>query len=150
MAKIAKIIFNVILIIIIILLVIYALLRFTNKVDIYKVETGSMETNIHPGDYIMILKNTDYKENDVVTYEVDGHHVTHRIVKVDGEKITTKGDANNVEDEEITKDMILGKVIMIGGILNFVIDCKFIIVALLIGFYIVTYLLDDKKEKKAE
>ena len=69
MAKIAKIIFNVILIIIIILLVIYALLRFTNKVDIYKVETGSMETNIHPGDYIMILNTISGRTyNDLSQY----------------------------------------------------------------------------------
>ena len=129
--KIIKIIFNVILIIVIVLLVIYALLRFTNKIDIYRVETGSMEKNIHAGDYILVLKDSDYKENDVVTYEIDGYHVTHRIIKIDGDIVTTKGDANNVEDKEISKSMIIGKVMMIGGILNFIINYKYLLIIFL-------------------
>ena len=37
--------------------------------------------------------------------------VTHRIIRVNEEGIVTKGDNNNIEDKEIKKEQILGKVI---------------------------------------
>ena len=124
MNKIIKIIINIILIILIGLLVLYAILRFTNKIEIYRVQTGSMEDGIHVGDYILISKRSDYKVGDVVTYKINGYHITHRIVKENGNNVITKGDANNVEDKEISKDSILGKVIYKSGFLNFIVNYK--------------------------
>ena len=34
-------------------------------------------------------------------------------MKIDGDKLITKGDANNTEDKAITKDDIIGKVISV-------------------------------------
>ncbi len=147
MNKTVKIIMNVILILIIIVLCVYVLLRFTNKVEIYKVETGSMENGIHAGDYIMVLKNTNYSIGDVVTYEKNNSLITHRIIKKDGDKIITKGDANNVEDEEISKSDIIGKVILKGGILNFIVNFKYAIIFLFLSIYLFTYYFDSKKKE---
>ena len=146
--KVLKVIINIFLIIIIVLLSIYAILRFTNRVEIYKVQTGSMEQGIHVGDYILIVRKNDYNENDIVTYKKDGYHITHRIIKIDGDKVITKGDANNIEDEEISKSDIVGKLIYKGGILNIIVKYKFIIIGVFIILYLITMLF-DKEEKEA-
>ena len=138
MSKIFKLFVDIILVIVIILLVAYFALRITNKVNIYSVQTGSMEDQIHAGDYILLYKKSNYSVNDVVTYQVNGYFVTHRIIKIEDGRVTTKGDANNLEDEEISMDQIEGKVIYCGGILNIIINYKFVIIAFLVGIYLLS------------
>lgn len=150
MKKIYKITINAIFIITIILLSLYAILRFTNKVEIYEVETGSMEDGIHAGDYIMIYKSNNYKVGDIVTYKKNNVFVTHRIVTKVGEKVVTKGDANNIEDEEITTKNIVGKVVLKGGILNIVIKFKYAIISLLLALYLLSYYFDSSNKEKDE
>lgn len=147
MVKIIKKIINIVLIILIAFLSLYVLLRITNKVEIYKVETGSMEDKIFTGDYILILKQSDYEVNDIVTYKSNGFHITHRIIKENGNKVITKGDANNIEDKEISKNEVIGKVIISGGILNFVINYKYILVSIILIIYLVTVFYEKKKKK---
>ena len=79
--------------------------------SILKIVSGSMEPTYSVNDYILIKKQTDYNLNDVVTY-VDkyGNFVTHRIVKINRNKIITKGDANNTVDESFDKSKVQGKV----------------------------------------
>lgn len=149
MNKIIKKIINIFLVILIIFLALYAILRATNKVEIYKVETGSMEDNIHSGDYILILKQGDYKKGDIVTFTKDGYYITHRIIEENDDKVITKGDANNKEDEEISKSEIVGKVILNGGLLNFIVNFKYFLVFILLSIYLLTYYFDkEKKEEK--
>jgi len=148
MGRVFKIVFNTILILLIILLSGYCILRFTNKVKIYNVETGSMEDKIHTGDYILLVKKSDYYVGDVVTYNVKGYFVTHRIVKIEDDVITTKGDANNTEDEGISKDQIEGKVVYCGGILNFIINYKFVIAAFLVGLYLLSCYFGDENDEE--
>lgn len=148
MGKILRISFDIILITIIILLSFYFLLRFMGKAEIYEVKTGSMEDGIHAGDYILIVKKKEYKVGDVVTYKKDGYHITHRIIEKNGEKVITKGDANNVSDEEMDASKIVGKVIIHGGILNILIDFKFVIASGLFGIYLLTCYFEKKEEKE--
>ena len=145
MGKILKTIINIILILVIILLVGYFVFKLTGKLKIYNVETGSMEDKIHAGDYILLNRKTDYKVGDVITYNVDNYFVTHRIIKIEGDKITTKGDANNTEDKEIKRDQIEGKVIYCGGILNFIINYKYALIAFLIGLYLLSCYIEEEK-----
>ncbi len=146
MSKIIKVIFNILLILIIILLIAYLVLRISDKIRIYKVETGSMEDQIHTGDYILLYKKNKYFIGDVVTYRVDNYFVTHRIIKIDNDKVITKGDANNQEDDEISASQIEGKVVYCGGILNFIIEFKFAIVAFLIGLYLLSWYFEKEKQ----
>ena len=150
MDKIFKIIFDAIVILLIVLLAIYFLLRICGVANIYKVKTGSMEDGIHTGDYILIFKKKTYKVGDVVTFKKDGYYVTHRIVKKNGNKVITKGDANNIEDEEININSIIGKVIYTGGILNFLIDYKFFIAGFLIFLYLITWYFEKNKKNKTQ
>ena len=141
---------NGIYILIIVLLIVYIWFRYTDKIEIYNVTTGSMEEDIHRGDYILIYKNSsNYKVGDVVTFQIDNYFVTHRIVKIEDEYITTKGDANNAEDAKINKNAIVGKVIIAGGILNIIINYKFSIVAVLLAIYLFScYIGKENKEEK--
>lgn len=149
MTKILKKIIDVIFILLIILLAGYFILRITNNIIICEVETGSMEDGIHAGDYILIYKKTSYKVGDVVTFKKDGYYITHRIVKKKGQKVITKGDANNIEDDEMNVNNIVGKVFISGGILNTIINFKYAIASLFIAIYLITYYLDkNEKEKK--
>ena len=149
MSKIFKITFDITFIISIIILSIYFILRLFGIAEIYEVKTGSMEDGIHVGDYILIIKKNNYKVGDVVTYKKESYHVTHRIIKKNRNKVTTKGDANNVADKEIKTSSIIGKVIYHGGLLNILIDFKYVIACSLLGLYLLSMYF-EKKDKKAE
>lgn len=150
MKKVFKLFENIILIFIIILLCVYAGLRFSKKVEIYKVETGSMEDNIHRGDYLLIVKQDNYNVGDVVTFQIDGKFITHRIIKKEGTKIVTKGDANNTEDAAINESQIIGKLMYKSKLFNFIIDFKFLIISLFIAGYLVTCYFDDKEKEPSD
>ena len=151
MSKVLRIISNVLLTIIIIVLASYIILRVTNKIAIYHVLTGSMEDEIKVGDYILVYNSNDYKIGDVITYEDGDNFITHRIVKITEDKITTKGDANNKEDMEIDKQKVRGKVVYKSSLLNFIMNYKFIIVAVIIMLFILgNYLINKENEEDKE
>ena len=154
MAKVIKRVFDVVLVLIIILLIVYFALRNIGILEIYEVETGSMEQGIHAGDYVLICEQDKYVVGDIVTYRKNDYFITHRIVKrVMGDKVITKGDANNAEDEEIDISSIEGKVIYNGGLLNFVIDYKFAVASFLLGLYLLSCYFgkgDNSKNIKQE
>ena len=148
MSKIFKIAFDIIFIFLIIILCLYFILRILGIVKIYEVKTGSMEDEIHVGDYILIIKKNNYKVGDIVTYTKEDYYVTHRIVEKNGNKVITKGDANNVVDEEINVSDIVGKVIYHGGILNIFIDFKYIIAGGLLCLYLLSIFFEKKDNKQ--
>ena len=148
MSKIFKIAFDIIFIFLIIILCLYFILRILGIVKIYEVKTGSMEDGIHVGDYILIVKRNNYKVGDIVTYTKEDYYVTHRIVEKNGNKVITKGDANNIVDEEITASDIVGKVIYHGGILNFFIEFKYIIAGGLLCLYLLSIFFEKKNNKQ--
>ena len=150
MAKIIRKIINVVYIVIIIALVVYFAFRLSNKIEIYNVETGSMEDNIHAGDYILVYKQGNYKVGDVVTYQVGSYFVTHRVIEVNMDSVITKGDANNTVDGVVYTKNIVGKVIFNGGILNGIILYKYFIVVIFIMVYLFTCLINDKEKEKSE
>lgn len=150
MNKILRIIGNALLIIVIVLLVGYVILRFTNQIEIYKVKTGSMEDDIHVGDYLLVKRQDSYEVGDVVTYKKNDYYITHRIIDKKNGVITTKGDANNMADPAITEDEIVGKLLYKGAILNFVITYKYVFAGVLVGIYLLSYYLDERKKEKAD
>lgn len=77
------------------------------------IATGSMSDALEIGDMIIIKDTADYKVNDIITFLPDGASVTttHRIVRIEGDKIYTKGDANDSEDGYIYSNQIVGEVV---------------------------------------
>ena len=78
-----------------------------------EVVTGSMSGTIEIGDGIIVKLISEIKENDIIVYKKADNLITHRLIKIEEDRLITKGDANNIPDEPITKDMIIGKVIFI-------------------------------------
>lgn len=150
MAKIFKRTIDIVFIIIVAVLLLYFGLRCANIVAIYQVETGSMEHGIHVGDYILSYKSKEYHVGEIVTFKYEGAHVTHRIVKINNDKVTTKGDNNNVEDDEISINDIEGKVIYSGGLLNIVINFKYAIICIMLIIYLLGIYLEDRNNNKEE
>ena len=77
---------------------------------VYRIATGSMKPYLNINDVVIVKKYNQYKVGDVITYKDDNHFITHRIVKINKNKITTKGDANNTVDESFSKSKIQGRV----------------------------------------
>lgn len=78
------------------------------------IATPSMSGAIDAGDAIIIEKQSSYKVGDIITYfpAADTTSVTHRIVRIEGEKFYAKGDANDSEDPDpIFKSQIAGKMV---------------------------------------
>ena len=146
MVRLYKIFINTLFVLLIAVLGIYVFFRFTNKVEIFSVKTGSMEDNIHVGDYVLIYRKNNYNVGDVVTYKKNNYFITHRIIRKDNNQIVTKGDANNTEDETIDISDIVGKVIISGGILNIIVNYKFAIAAIFVALYLISCYFGDTKE----
>ena len=70
----------------------------------FQVKTGSMSGTMEKGDIIIVKLTKEVEENDIIT---------HRIIEKQEEQLITKGDANNAEDDPITTDEIIGKVVYI-------------------------------------
>ena len=79
----------------------------------FEVATGSMTNTINIGDIVVVKVNETFKENDIIVYKEENSFITHRVIKIDGQDLITRGDANNSEDKPIKSDQILGKVIYI-------------------------------------
>lgn len=81
--------------------------------SIFEVQTGSMADTINAGDWIIVQLTQKVKLNDIVTYELDGEYITHRIIEVHSGTYITRGDANSGKDEPIDQNQIVGKEVSI-------------------------------------
>lgn len=82
---------------------------------------GSMEPTIHLGDIITVDPHREAEVGDVITFSVDDHTVTHRVIQrwtsVDPHGVVhtmfkTKGDANRTADAwTLSDDQVLGTVV---------------------------------------
>ena len=75
--------------------------------------SGSMEPAISEGDLIIVKEIEKFAKNDVVVYDDTENLVVHRIVDIDGESVTTKGDANPVADQPVHVSAIMGTVVIV-------------------------------------
>jgi len=96
-------------------ILIISLLPIPGNFKFLTVLSGSMEPVIKTGSIILVKPISDYKVNDIITFESRGENVTHRIYEEktmdNTESYITKGDANNASDmREVKKENIIGKV----------------------------------------
>ena len=73
--------------------------------------TGSMEPAVMADDLILVKETDSYEIGDIVVFQSGSMIVVHRIVDMDEQSVTTRGDANNAEDTPIARMYIKGKVI---------------------------------------
>ena len=160
MKKKKKIDFVMIILIIILLILLFFLAelkifgkRYINfcGYTVFQVVTGSMEPAIRINDIVIVKLTDDVNQNDIITYKLENNFITHRVVKKTDEEIITKGDANNTEDNPITQDMIVGKVVYI--ISNVAVWIKVfkepkVIVALLISIILIKLMFFNNMSNK--
>lgn len=80
------------------------------------VATGSMSGTIEVGDLVIVYRSNDYAVGDIITFLPAGADVTttHRIIRIEGGKYYTKGDANASEDTApVSSEQIVGEVVAV-------------------------------------
>lgn len=164
-----KIVKGILDVIIIILLynIILVLISCVNKIDdvsifgykAYKITTDSMTPSINAGDVIIVKKVQEEKlqVGDVITFQKQDKVITHRITNIeeqDGKKVyTTKGDNNNLEDNEtIEYANIEGKNVLTIPKLGYIINMleNQIVFLLIILILLILLFLKIKKDEKRE
>lgn len=130
------------------------------NISVFNIVSESMEKAINVNDLIVIKKcsEDEIQKGDIITYKKeDGSIVTHRIVKINKENgqnvYTTKGDNNEVEDDEkIKHEQVHGKYLFkIKGIGKFAQDLQknnvLISVVLIIIIFVILKNGNDKKKE---
>ena len=120
----------------------------------YVVLSGSMEPSLKIGDLIIIRSCTkeDIQIGDIISFEVENKIITHRIIDIIDGKYKTKGDNNNVEDDNIVEiDKIKGKLVFsfskIGKLI--IIQNKFYInIIFIVIFIMLIYEIKNKNKLK--
>ncbi len=124
--------------------------------------SGSMEPTLKVGGllYYEEIDINDFKEKDILVYELKDHIISHRVVEHLDNGFITKGDANNSYDSSIVNDnQVLGRgtnwsIPLLGYYADFIFRHKYILKILLsIGIIdlFVDYLIkrkDKQNEKK--
>lgn len=116
--------------------------------------TGSMSPAIEINDFVIVKKPEEIKVGDIVSYsqEDSNMEVLHRVVEIEGETITTKGDANNAIDKPIEKSQVtgvyVGKVKYFGKILSFV--TQPVVFSVIVVILLVVLFAPYKKFKKTK
>lgn len=119
----------------------------------FEVVTGSMSGTIEIDDYVIVKETTDINVKDIITFQDGDSFVTHRVVEIRGDKIITRGDANNSDDKEITYDDIVGKVIYVlpgAGVWKSVLLEKqvFIPIIITLVLFVVFFSIEEKKYRE--
>lgn len=112
-----------VLLLVILVMVVYGkcILTFTDNkypsyfgYTIFEVASGSMEPTLYTNDVILIkLTKDNLKKDDIIAFNNENAIITHRIVFIDGDTLTVKGDHNNTIDMPIQRGQIIGKVVKI-------------------------------------
>lgn len=160
--KIMQVFINVLLVLVtlLILFLVYRIVSIkffkkdvTLRYTFYEIATGSMEPTLNVKDFIIVKESDKYSVGDIITYKEDNSYITHRIIKINGDTLVTKGDANNSEDKIISKSEVIGKVVKIipkGGVIKEIILTPKIIFTLLVTLVLINlcFSLTKKEDKK--
>ena len=122
------------------------------------IASPSMTGSIEAGDAIIIKKSDSYAVGDVITYfpADESFSVTHRIVRTEGNKFYTKGDANQSEDPDpVLIEQIAGKVAVkldkVGYFIGWLKSpAGIIIAAAFIVLLILIIVIEDKRRGKTD
>ena len=131
--------------IVIILLLVNILIIFKHKERIINnipfryvvIKSNSMYPIFKKNDIIIIQRKKSYKVGDIITYNYKNQYfITHRIIEITENGVITKGDNNNcVDNEVVSAENIIGKIILIIDVKVEIIFLCILIVFILIKFF---------------
>lgn len=83
--------------------------------SLFEVLTGSMSPTIEIGDDVFVEITKDIKKGDIVIFDDEKRNdfIIHRVIDIQDNLIVTKGDNNNIQDSQMPKDRVIGKVLII-------------------------------------
>ena len=127
----------------------------------FEIASGSMKPTLQINDVILVkITKDNLKKGDIIAFHSDNAIITHRILYIDGNIITVKGDNNNVVDKPISIEQVIGKEIKIYhklGIWKKVFSEPKIIIALFITLLLFDFALsyngkktDNDKDKQKD
>ncbi len=85
---------------------------------IASITSSSMWPVLKSGDMVFIRGvkgKSDIKVGDIVVYNNERGFTIHRVIKLGEETFITKGDANNVEDQPVKYQELIGKTVNFKG-----------------------------------
>ena len=116
--------------------------------------SGSMESRLSVDDLVIIKATDNYKVNDIVLFQDGNSLVIHRIIEIDGDTVTTKGDANNVADEPINKSQIKGVLVYdiagFGAVVNILKQPVSVFIILAAAFLLTEFSYRKEKDTDTE
>lgn len=123
----------------------------------YVVTSGSMEPEIHVGDLVVVRQcgASECVPGDVITFQDENQNtVTHRLQEKQGEKLVTRGDANNTADLPVEPDQVKGKVVAVvrsaGWLLGFFSNRPGRIMLLVTGVFLLRFQLGQTGRESYE
>ena len=118
------------------------------------VMSGSMEPELSVDDLIFVVKDKSIELDDVIVYQSKGMLVVHKVVKIDGDQITTRGTANNTEDDPISIKNVKGRVAFslggMGKVVNVIRTPIVVIAILILAVYLLFRSYANEKNRKDE
>ena len=110
-------------IIIVILVIVYLQKIYIDKsicgFSFARVVGSSMYPTLKDGNFLIVNENADYEIDDIICYyNEENKRVVHRIVDIDENTYLTKGDHNELCDNPINKNQIIGKVVFKSTVLG--------------------------------
>ena len=105
----------------------------------FVVASGSMSGTIEVDDIVIVKITKDVNVGDVITFRSkEGDIITHRLVDKKNNTYVTMGDVNNVRDDAISKDNIIGKM-KFAISPGFIIKCIAVFLIIFIFFALVNF-----------
>ena len=146
-------IFKIIYILVLIYLIIF-IPTFWGKNPLVVI-SGSMEPTLKVGGilYYEKIDLNDFKEGDILVYELNEHTISHRIVDITDNGFLTKGDNNNsIDTYEVENMQVIGKgtnwsIPYIGYYAYFVYNHKYLLF-ISVGVIIIDLLVDSYSDRK--
>ena len=116
--------------------------------------SGSMESRLSVDDLVIIKATDNYNVNDIVLFQDGNSLVIHRIIEIDGDTVTTKGDANNTADEPINKSQIKGVLVYdiagLGAMVNILKQPVSVFIILAAAFLLTEFSYRKEKDTDTE
>lgn len=80
------------------------------------ITSGSMWPVLKTGDLVIMkgASGVDVEVGQIVVFKNPNGFTIHRLIRKDGNKFITRGDANNVDDKPIESSDIVGRVVYVG------------------------------------
>lgn len=122
MRKLLSFIFNIVLYGAIVGAIVWGVPRYLSwKLDttypIAAITSGSMWPQLKRGDVVLIkhVPKNEIAMGDIVVWRNEKGFTIHRVVKLDADTLTTKGDANFANDPPVRYEDVIGKTVSFGS-----------------------------------